>query len=250
MTTAGDFPGHPTARGFDRAASTYEHARPDYPAAMLDWLVAELGAGSVLDVGAGTGKLTRALLARGLAVVAVEPMAGMRAALASSAAEADVREGVAESLPAPDASVDAVVAGQAFHWFANERALAEFARVLRPRGRLGLVWNARDLTQPLQRDIGRLMSEYQRDEPRHASGAWERALERSALFVRVSQHRLPHGQRLSREGVVDRVLSTSFIAALPEAEQARLADRVRSLAAAEPIDLAYMTEAFVYRLAG
>jgi len=245
------FPTHPAVAGFDRAAATYERARPEYPAVIVDWLVAELGVpdgGSVLDVGAGTGKLTRPLLACGLHVVAVEPMAGMRAELVSSAPEADVRAAAAELLPVADESVDAVVAGQAFHWFANDSALTEFARVLRPRGRLGLIWNARDLRQPLQSELERLIGEYQRDEPQHASGDWERTLETTARFVPVAQRRLPYTQRLSPDGLVERVLSTSFIAALPGAEQARLADRVRSLAAGS-VELAYTTEAFVYRLA-
>jgi len=236
--------------GFDRSARAYERARPDYPAEIVDWLVAELrlpADATVLDVGAGTGKLTRPLLDRGLRVVAVEPMAGMRDALTASAPQADVREGVAERLPVDDGTADAVVAGQAFHWFANERALSEFARVLRPSGRLGLVWNARDLRQPLQRDIGRLLDAYHRDEPRHASGAWERALVRTR-FTRMAERRLPNVQRLTRDGLADRVLSTSFIAALPEREQAQLAGRVRALVAAEPVELAYTAEAFVYAL--
>jgi SAM-dependent methyltransferase len=239
---------HPSVAGFDRSARAYERARPDYPAEIVDWLVAELrlppGA-SVLDVGAGTGKLTRPLLDRGLRVVAVEPTPGMRVALAASAPRADLRDGVAEHLPVDNRAVDAVLAGQAFHWFANERALSEFARVLRPSGRLGLVWNARDLRQPLQRDIGHLIDAYHRDEPRHASGAWPRAL---TPTDRVAERRLTHVQRLTRDGLVDRVLSTSFVAALPEREQEQLAERVRALVAAEPVELAYTAEAFVYAL--
>jgi SAM-dependent methyltransferase len=245
---------HPSVAGFDRAADAYERARPEYPDPLLDWLVEQLGlapGASVLDVGAGTGKLTRPLLDRGLRVIAVEPIAGMRAALAATAPGADVREGVAEALPVEDAGVDAVVAGQAFHWFADERALAQFARVLRPAGRLGLMWNARDLDQPLQRQVDDIVRGYATDAPRHASGAWEQAFTASSGFVRAAERRLDHRQALTPDGLVDRVLSTSFMAALPEDDQAAVARRVRALAGADEVQLAYTAEAFVYaRAAG
>jgi SAM-dependent methyltransferase len=131
------------ARSFGAAADLYERARPGYPDAAIDWLLPE-GARTVLDLGAGTGKLTRSLAARGLDVVAVEPIAAMRASLAAALPEVRALEGTAEAIPLEDDSVDAITIAQAWHWVDPERATAEAARVLRPGGTLGLIWNRRD----------------------------------------------------------------------------------------------------------
>jgi SAM-dependent methyltransferase len=237
---------HPAARGFDTSGERYERGRPDYPEAGVDRLLAELGSPRrVLDVGAGTGKLTRPLLARGLEVVAVEPAAAMRATLARTAPAAELHDATADALPLGDGSVDAVVAGQAFHWFATAEALAEFARVLRPAGRLGLIWNRRDDRQPLQRELGALFAPYEHRVPRHASDAWRSAFTDTAPFVLAAEHRLPHAQTLDPDGLVARVLSISFMAALEEDEQAAVEARLRALAPA-PVELRYVTELFVY----
>ena len=125
---------------FGRYAADYDRWRPDYPDAALAWLLPD-GAARVADVGAGTGKLTRGLLARGLEVDAVEPDADMLAELVRTAPAAHAHRAGAEALPLPDASVDAVLVAQAWHWFHHEAAIAEVRRVLRPGGRLGLLWN-------------------------------------------------------------------------------------------------------------
>lgn len=131
------------ARSFGAAADAYERARPTYPEAAVDWLV-PAGAKTVLDLGAGTGKLTRSLAARGLEVIAVEPLTEMRANLAAALPEVRALAGTAEEIPLPDASVDAITVAQAWHWVDPERATFEAARVLRPGGTLGLIWNRRD----------------------------------------------------------------------------------------------------------
>ena len=131
------------ARSFGAAAEAYERARPGYPDEAVDWLLPE-GARTVLDLGAGTGKLTRALVARGLEVVAVEPLREMRERLAATLPEVRAVPGTAEEIPLPDDSVDAITVAQAWHWVDPERATAEAARVLRPGGTLGLIWNRRD----------------------------------------------------------------------------------------------------------
>ena len=166
---------HPTAwAGFTRSAAAYERARPDYPAGALGWLAERLGltaGATVLDLAAGTGKLTRPLLAAGFEVIAVEPVAEMRSALP---AEATVLDGLAERIPLPAASVDAVTVAQAFHWFAGDAALAEIHRVLRPGAALGLIWNRRRMSDPLNQEIEELIRPHRRRRPptAAATGSW------------------------------------------------------------------------------
>ncbi len=128
---------------FGAEAAAYERGRPSYPPEAIDWLLPP-GARDVLDLGAGTGKLTTRLVERGLGVVAVDPIPEMLELLSNSLPDTPALLGTAEEIPLPDDSVDAVLVAQAWHWFDPERAVKEVARVLRPGGRLGLVWNTRD----------------------------------------------------------------------------------------------------------
>ena len=144
------------ARSFGAAADLYERARPEYPDAAVDWLVPD-GAQRVLDLGAGTGKLTRALASRGLEVVAVEPIDEMRTSLAAALPEVEAVKGTAEEIPLPDDSVDAITVAQAWHWVDPELATAEAARVLRPGGTLGLIWNRRDERIDWVRKLSKVM---------------------------------------------------------------------------------------------
>lgn len=134
-------------RSFDETAPTYAAVRPAYPLDALAWLVPD-GADRVLDLGAGTGKLTRQLVDAGYDVVAVEPSPQLGAELSAYVPAAELRMGTAEDIPLPDAEVEAVLVGSAFHWFDHDAALAEITRVLRPGGRLGLVRNRPDGRQP------------------------------------------------------------------------------------------------------
>jgi SAM-dependent methyltransferase len=133
------------ARSFGAAAAAYAEHRPGYPDAAVDWALEPVAGGALrlLDLAAGTGKLTEPMLSRG-AVVAVEPDAAMRAELVARFPDVDAREGSAEAIPLPDGSVDAVLVGQAWHWFDADRAFAEIARVLRPGGVLAAIWNRDD----------------------------------------------------------------------------------------------------------
>jgi SAM-dependent methyltransferase len=136
----------PRAARFGDVADRYERARPLYPESALSELAARCGVGpgtAVLDLGAGTGKLTRQLVAVGADVVALEPAAGMRRRLEAEVPGVPVLDGTAEDIPLPDASMEVITAGQAFHWFDTHRALDEIARVLRPAGWLALLWNER-----------------------------------------------------------------------------------------------------------
>ncbi|WP_083941781.1 class I SAM-dependent methyltransferase [Sanguibacter suarezii] len=143
------------AKSFELGAQVYAQVRPEYPPEAVAWLLpADAGPTThVLDLAAGTGKLTRSLLERGLQVTAVEPSPAMRAELERTLPRATAVAGTAESIPLPDASVDAVVVGQAWHWFSPDPAAAEIARVLRPGGRLGVVWNVRDNTTDWVREF-------------------------------------------------------------------------------------------------
>ena len=183
---------HRSATAFSDAAAVYEQARPGYPPEALAWLDQQLGLGPgrrVLDLAAGTGKLTRELLARGATVVAVEPVEGMRRTLATAVPGAVVVAGVAQAIPLGTATVDAMTVAQALHWFAMPQAVGEMHRVLRPGSRLAVVWNRRDLADPLQADLHRLMAPLQGDTPSGTSGEWRRVLAAERARRRPRGHR-------------------------------------------------------------
>ncbi len=228
---------HTAAEGYQVRAETYVSGRPDYPPEVAAWLREELGAAPgkrVLDLGAGTGKFTPRLVATGADVVAVEPVAAMREQLIRLNPTVQALEGSAEAIPLPDASVDAVVCAQAFHWFANARALEEIQRVLKPGGVLGLIWNVRDETVPWVAALSRILTPHEGDAPRYVSQKWRRLFPAPG-FTPLRERHFPNAHAGSPERViVDRSLSVSFIAALPAPEQARVAAQVRELIAATP----------------
>lgn len=233
------------AEGFSRSAEAYERGRPKYPAEALELLVSRLPAGaSVLDLAAGTGALTRPLLEAGLEVVAVEPVAEMRAALPASAR---ALEGTAEAIPLEQGSVDAVVVGQAFHWFDGDAALAEIHRVLRPHGVLALFWNRRVDEDPVNRAIQELVEPYRANTPTHRLDAWRAAFSRTSLFAPLSENELPNEQRLDAGGMEARVGSISFIAALDEPERKRVLERARAIAGEGTVRVPYRAEVLMWR---
>jgi SAM-dependent methyltransferase len=233
---------HPATRGF-ADSDRYERGRPGYPQAAVDAIVRELElrpGRTVLDLAAGTGKLTRLLVPSGANVIAVEPVREMREKLTGFAALA----GTAERIPLTDASVDAVTVGQAFHWFDAARALREIHRVLRPAGGLALIWNARDERQPLQAALSEIFDRYEGDTPRRNQRDWKSLLVASGLFERAARLLFEHVQQVDEETVVDRVLSVSFMGSLPREEQARVEREVRELAH-DATELSYMTELYL-----
>jgi SAM-dependent methyltransferase len=232
---------HDTAsRGFSRSPEAYERGRPGYPEAAVAVLASRLPAGAgVLDLAAGTGKLTRPLLAAGLDVVAVEPVPQMRAALPASVRALN---GTAEAIPLEEGAVDAVVVGQAFHWFDGDAALAEIHRVLRPEGLLALFWNRRVDDDPINRALDELLEPYRAGTPTHRWDTWRGAFERTRLFGPLEEHEFPSEQRLDAAGMEARVASISFVAALDAPEHERVLERARALAGEGTVVVPHRTE--------
>ena len=239
---------HPSAaRGFGSAAETYERSRPTYPAEAVEWLAGHLRLGpgtTVVDLAAGTGKLTRLLVPTGATVVAVEPIDEMRAQLEAAVPGVVALAGQAERMPLPDAGADAVTVAQAFHWFATEEAVAEIARVLRPGGALGLIWNVRDRDDDLQRAFTEILAPLRGDEPVGSEGRWERILEASGLFGPVQERTVRWAQSLDADGLAARAASVSFVAAAPAERRAEVVERVRALAPHGPVAFPYVTMAY------
>jgi ubiquinone/menaquinone biosynthesis C-methylase UbiE len=225
------------ARGFPLVPDAYERGRPMYPFAAVRRLVRELGIRPekrVLDLAAGTGKLTRLLAQSGAEVVAVEPVDAMRERLVETVAGIRAMRGTAEAIPLPDASMDAVTVGQAFHWFDGDAALAEIHRVLRPGRRLGLIWNVKDESVDWVRLLAEIVESYRGSAPRVASGAWKDAFERTELFTPIERARFSFVHEVDAEIVVARVTSISFIAALDATVRERVVEQVRELVATHP----------------
>jgi SAM-dependent methyltransferase len=218
------------ARSFDLAAEEYEATRPSYPDELLDLLPVASDA-TVLDLGAGTGKLTRVLARRYARVIAVEPLDGMRAILERVVPGVEALPGSAERIPLADASVDAVFAAQAFHWFDHERALPEIGRVVRPGGVLAVVWNGPDESRPNPLPAGYLA--YLRELRRERSTLDERTpfseLIAYGPFGKVQEQTVPHDHVLDRAGHLDNARSVSWIASREPDERDRVLARLGEL---------------------
>ncbi|KKF03324.1 class I SAM-dependent methyltransferase [Mycolicibacterium obuense] len=210
---------------FGAEAAAYERGRPSYPPEAIDWLLPH-GAHTVLDLGAGTGKLTTRLVERGLDVVAVDPIPEMLEVLRVSLPDTPALLGTAEEIPLPDNSVDAVLVAQAWHWFDPARALEEIARVLRPGGRLGLVWNNRDERSGWVKDLGQIIG--------HEVDPFTQTVELPAPFSDVSRHQVEWTSYLTPQALIDLVASRSYCITSPEQVRTRTLDRVRELLSTHP----------------
>ena len=231
------------AAGFGNAADVYERARPSYPQAAVDWFVERAGIGpgsTVVDVGAGTGKLTRLLVPSGARVVAVEPIPEMRAKIT----DVEVLDGTAEALPLDDGVADAITVAQALHWFDLDRALPELHRVLKPGGFLALFWNMRDLDDPIQRGVEDLLGPLRPYVIGQHEGTWRAPLAASRLFDRPEVASFCISQQFTTDDLCDRVRSTSFVAAMSPVEREELLVRIRALThgVEEPFSFPYLTE--------
>ena len=213
---------HDRALSFGGVAEQYERARPGYPEEAVDWLVDE--ARRVVDLAAGTGKLTRQLAARGLDVTAVEPDPDMLARLREAAPTVAAVEGTAEEIPLPEASSDAILVAQAFHWFDKPLALPEIARVLRSGGTLGLIWNDRDDDIPWVARLSELIGAH---HDRESDPAAE--IDPIGLFGPVEEQHFRLDHRLDRETLLDLVRSRSYVAVQPPEGRARILEAVSVL---------------------
>jgi SAM-dependent methyltransferase len=224
---------HPLAEQFASMAATYERGRPDYPPAVADALMAELeiapGA-PVLDLAAGTGKLTRRLVAAGLEVLAVEPQPQLRARLAADIGAERVRDGVAEEIPLADASVDAVTVADGFHWFDHVRALAEIRRVLRPGGGLAVLNSVPDWSEASwAHDLGTLIQRTRPEHPFFDGPPWQEAVRTAEGWTAPREVRVTTSQPTSPRRIVDYVASMSFVAALADDERREWLGKVARL---------------------
>jgi SAM-dependent methyltransferase len=240
---------HETAsRAWGSSAEVYERARPGYPPEAIEFFVERFGIGpdsDVLDLAAGTGKLTRALIHTGARVTAVEPLPAMRQMLQQRLPEATVMEGTAEAIPVPDATMDAVTVAQAFHWFDPEPAMHELARVLKPGGGLAAMWNVRDESVEWMAMIRELIEEHKATAPDHRTGDWRKPFESGSPFGPFELEVFKHSQEASRADAIDVFASRSYVASLPDAERAHLLERVaEQLPHTETVVIPYITELY------
>ena len=242
------------ARGFGAGAAAYEAARPGYPDDAVALLAAEarIGPGTdVVDLAAGTGKLTRCLVDLGASVVAVEPVPGMRALLQAALPDVPVLDGTAEDPPLEAASADVVTVAQAFHWFDAPAALDAVARLLRPGGCFALLWNERDEATPWVAEMSRIIRWHERTVSRYQHVDWAEVVARSGHFTPLQERVFAWDQPMTRELLADRVRSISYVAAMPEPERERLCVDVVGLVTRlpEPFALPYRCRVQWARLA-
>ncbi len=242
--------------GFTKGAAAYERGRPDYPAAAIAFVADQLGlrdGATVVDIGAGTGKLSRLLIETGVRVLAVEPVAAMRDQFSRVLPQVSLVEGTAEALPLPDAAADAATAAQAFHWFANAKALAEIHRVLKPHGRLGLIWNNRDAASGWVREVWALVERGESELPRYRKGTWKNVFHEYAGFRPVVEKSFAHEQHGDFAMIADRIASLSFVANMDEPDRHRLLSDVHAMLERHPetqgkttVTVPYRTDVYIY----
>lgn len=224
---------HPLAEQFASVADAYERGRPETPPAVVGALAAELAispGARVLDLAAGTGKLSRALLAAGFDLVAVEPLASLRDVLGERIGPERVLDGVAEAIPLADSSVAAVTVADAFHWFDHALALAEIRRVLCPGGGLAVLMTAVDWSgASWGHEVGTLVSRLRPEHPQFESPPWQDALRATGGWTAPRELRITTSQPADPERIVDHLASMSWIAGMPDDRRAEAIDRMRGL---------------------
>jgi SAM-dependent methyltransferase len=230
--------------GFSRSAAAYERGRPDYPQEAVGWVSDRLRLArgrTVVDLAAGTGKLSRSLLDSGAEVVAVEPLPKMRALIAPPVR---VLAGTAEQIPLANGSADAVTVAQAFHWFDAVAAAAEIHRILRPNGGLALLWNTALADHPVNQAIDAIIAPYRKEAP-PGPPPWRDALERGELFGTLEEQTFANAHTLDGDGLAACVGSVSYIAALSAHQRERIFAALRELTSDGPVTIRYATEVYV-----
>lgn len=250
---------HPAAeKGFGSAAALYQQVRPDYPAEISAWLRQQLNLSAedaLLDLGAGTGKFLPYLQAISPRLTAVDPVPAMLEQLRQAHPGVQAIQASSHAIPLPDQSVRAVFCAQSFHWFATPETLAEISRILQPNGDLVLIWNQRDINTDWVKALADLLLPLEGDTPRYHSGLWRKAFEQQPWFhleQEATFRQLHHGT--VEQVVSKRLLSTSFVAAMPEQQQLQLKQQFEQTVfeltgklAQDEIDFPYTTHVYVFK---
>lgn len=240
------------ALSFGQAAGRYDRIRPTYPPEALRWALDGVSDDStVVDLGAGTGLLTRVLLGLGYDVVPVEPDAGMRAQLDAATPGTTAREGSAEALPVADGSLDAVVCGQAYHWFDRDKAHPELARAIRSGGVFAPIWNIRDESVPWVRQLSVITRQRADGTLNPASGKSILSTGFGPEFGPVEREEFRHATTHTADSLVELVRSRSYYLTASPQDQAGieravhdLAEQHPDLAGKETFELPYVTVAY------
>ncbi|MGE0174763.1 MAG: class I SAM-dependent methyltransferase [Oligoflexales bacterium] len=242
------------AKGYQSAADAYERGRPEYPREAVGFLLERLlfkTGQTIVDIGAGTGKLTKLLRLSGANVVAVEPVEAMRKKFSAVLPEIEILDGRSEAIPLPDGCVDGAIVATAFHWFDGRKSLAEIHRILKPSGMLGLIWNVRDESSDSVAKLTSIIDPFEGNTPRYRNMEWKKVFQETKLFSSLELKQFYHAHSGTHDMVVDRVASISFIAALPEKQRQLVLEEVRSLLESHPqtkgmsrMDIPYRTDVF------
>ena len=250
---------HPAAQqGFSAAAELYQQVRPDYPADLSHWLSETLSLAKdahLVDLGTGTGKFIPSIRPLSTQITAIDPVPEMLAQLKIAHPDISTLEGMSHQLPLPDHSVNAVFCAQSFHWFANLDTLQELDRVLKPDGSLVLVWNQRDTTADWVQALADCIAALEGDTPRYHSGAWREVFKQQDFFQPYAETQMRQLQHGPVEQVVSkRLLSTSFIAALPKEQQQQLKQQFEQIiknytdkGVKDMINFPYITYVYIFK---
>jgi ubiquinone/menaquinone biosynthesis C-methylase UbiE len=242
------------AKGFGNSADSYERGRPEYPAEAVEYLIQSLEISpqsKVMDLAAGTGKLTRLLVPTKAALVAVEPVEEMRKKFIVQLPGIEILSGTAENIPVQSSSFDAVVVAQAFHWFAGDSALMEINRVLKPKGKLGLIWNVRDESLDWVSEIAQILKPHEVGVPRYGTNEWKKVFDENSAFSSLEKRSFGYSQKGNVETVIDLVQSRSYISVLPDGTRESVLRQVMELLRKHPqtkdreeIEIPYRTDVY------